>query len=79
MSEYAKKRVVPVGRVNGAIISEEYELTSSSEEEFIDDQEYEKEFVQEEMKQYAQCRGQVSLVSTFYCKGSLKSQVLVSN
>lgn len=59
---YAKKPVVSVGQVNGAMgdnIEEDFSSTDDDE----DQADYEQEYVEEEMQRYAQCMRQAETVS----------------
>lgn len=70
MEDYARKPVVPVGRINGATESELVEDFSSSDDDDDLRTEYEQEFVEKEMKRYAQCMSQAESVRyshLFFC------------
>lgn len=65
IQDYLKKPVVPVGKVNGRYLPEDdiNENMSSTDDEADDQLEYEKHFVEEEMKRYAEGMTQAESVS----------------
>lgn len=68
LADYAKKPVVPVGQVNGSYcpqndVNEEFSSTDDEQEDYMN---YEKDFVEEEMKRYAHCMTQADSVRFSY-------------
>lgn len=62
LEDYSRRPVVPVGKVNGVMGNDIFEDFSSTDDEQEDHREYEKDFVEEEMKRYAQCMRQAESV-----------------
>lgn len=65
LEDYSKKPIVPIGKVNGVMDTEINEEFSSTDDEQEDIREYERDFVEEEMKRYAQCSSQSESVRFF--------------
>lgn len=71
MQDLQKKPTVPTGKVNGAIYTK-YDEVFSSTDESDDEIDYERDFVEAEMKKYATCMSRAQSVSTKICSVASK-------